>query len=198
MARWSAVLRRGFHVSREYGIDVLDVLFVRDVMKEQAVVLQAEAPAPQALALVNRPLDDRSQHLFSVLDEAGLLMGAATFTELSAWGSDPALADRALGSLTKATLLTISSSETLRSAVHRMAEAGVTLLLVVNPADPRHLVGKLALHDLLEARARHLEEERRRERVLPWEYLLPPRLRPRDAGRPTPEGRPEAPVEAEH
>ncbi len=45
-------------------------------------------------------------------------------------------------------------------------------------ANPRHVVGEIALHDLLEAHARHLEDETRRERILPFEYLLPPWLRP--------------------
>ena len=45
-----------------------------------------------------------------------------------------------------------------------MAERGVTRLLAVNPANARHVVGKIALHDLLKARARHLEDEQRRER----------------------------------
>jgi hypothetical protein len=64
-----------------------------------------------------------------------------------------------------------------------MAERGVTRLLAVNPANARHVVGKIALHDLLDARARHLEDEQRRERILPFEYLLPPWLRPGRAAR---------------
>jgi hypothetical protein len=34
------------------------------------------------------------------------------------------------------------------------------------------------LHDRLKARARRLEDEQRRERILPFEYLLPRWLRP--------------------
>lgn len=64
------------------------------------------------------------------------------------------------------------------SAAAAMAEQGVTRLLAVNPANARHVVGKIALHDLVKARARHLEDEHRRERILPFEYLLPPWLRP--------------------
>jgi CBS domain-containing protein len=52
-----------------------------------------------------------------------------------------------------------------------MAEKGVTRLLVVNPADATRLVGVVALHDLLKARTRHLDEEQRRERILPWEFI---------------------------
>ena len=52
------------------------------------------------------------------------------------------------------------------------------IVAAVHPANARHVVGKIALHDLLKARARHLEDEQRRERILPFEYLLPPWLRP--------------------
>lgn len=172
------VARRGVHVSREYAIDVLDVLFARDVMKKDVEVLSAEAPLRAAVARVNAPRDDRSQHLYPVLDRDGLLVGAATFAELSAWRRDETCRERPLRSLVKAPGVTVFSNETLRSVVQRMAEAGVARLLVVNPANSRHLVGKIALHDLLSARVRHLDEERRRERVLPWEYILPEPLRP--------------------
>jgi hypothetical protein len=40
------------------------------------------------------------------------------------------------------------------------------------------LLGKLALHHLLSASMRHLEEEQRSQRILPWQYILPPSMRP--------------------
>ena len=65
----------------------------------------------------------------------------------------------------------VFTNETLRTAVYRMAEKGLTRLLVVNPADATRLVGVIALHDLLRARTRHLDDEQRRERILPWELI---------------------------
>ncbi len=59
-----------------------------------------------------------------------------------------------------------------------MSARGATRLLVVNPVDRLKVVGKLALHDVLAARLKNLQEETRRERVLPVEYLLPRWLRP--------------------
>ncbi len=164
------VARSGFHVSREYATDVLEILFARDVMKSDVRVLLAGTPLRDAAAQVDAPRDDRSQHLYPVLDEHGLLVGAATFAELSAWDRDATLRDRPLGSLVKSPAASVCSNETLRTVAQHMAEAGVTRLLVVNPANSRQLVGKIALHDLLSARAHHLDEERRRERVLPWEW----------------------------
>ncbi|MDB4954432.1 MAG: domain containing protein [Myxococcales bacterium] len=172
------VARRGFHVSREYAIDELEILFVRDVMRTDIVVLRAEGTLHEALGDVEPARDERSQQVYPILDDDANLVGSATRPEIAQWSATPGNLDQPLGSLATPPQ-TVRSNETLRAAVQRMAEEGVTRLLVVNPASPRHLVGKIALHDLLKARARHLEDEQRRERVLPWEYILPPWIRPK-------------------
>ena len=56
--------------------------------------------------------------------------------------------------------------EPLRVVVYRMAETGLTRLPVIDDEKSRKLVGIISLEDLLHARVRNLEEERRRERVL--------------------------------
>ncbi len=172
--------RRGFHVTREYAVDPLEILFVRDVMRTEIAVLSAKESLGSALRRLDGARDDRSQYLFPVLDDDGLLLGAVSFAELSAAWRDPEQHRRTVAEL-EAPARFVRADETLRAAEQRMADAEVTCMLVVNPSDSRRLVGEVALHDLLSARTRHLDEERRRERVLPWEYLLPPKLRPRFA-----------------
>jgi CBS domain-containing protein len=172
------VARRGFHVSREYAIDELEILFVRDVMKSEVELLAADMTPTAALATLSPQAHDHRQFLYPLLDAEGILVGSATFSDLQNWAADPATANRPLAELASTDLPTVYSNETLRAAVEQMAEDGVTRLLVVNPADARRLVGVMALHDLLKARAKHLEDETRRERILPWEYILPRWLRP--------------------
>ena len=58
------------------------------------------------------------------------------------------------------------ADEPLRVVVYRMAETGFTRFPVVERDESRKLVGMVSLDDLLRARTRSLEEERRRERVL--------------------------------
>ena len=65
------------------------------------------------------------------------------------------------------------ADEPVRAAIHRMAESGVSRLPVVDRSEPPALVGLITLKDALKARARHLEEERRRERVLPLGAIIP-------------------------
>jgi CBS domain-containing protein len=59
--------------------------------------------------------------------------------------------------------------EPLRLVVHRMAEKGITRLPVVE-RDSHKLLGLVSLDDLLKARSRHLEEERRREQTLRFRF----------------------------
>ena len=54
-----------------------------------------------------------------------------------------------------------------------MAETGLTRLPVVDDAEPPRLGGLITLKEALTARARHVEEERRRERVLPVSAIIP-------------------------
>jgi chloride channel protein, CIC family len=178
------VARRGFHVSREYAVDELEILFVRDVMTTDIVVLPADGRVAAALQLIGTRRDDRSQFLFPLLDEDGKLVGAITAAELVKLNADPANADRPLLSLAAGLLPRAFTSATLRSAVHQMAEDNVTRLFAVNPADPHRLVGMIALHDLLKARTRHIEDETRRERILPWEFILPRWIRSAIPGMP--------------
>ena len=175
------VARRGFHVSREYAIDELEVLFVRDVMNTEIVVLSADDTPVGVLSQIVPDRHERSQHLYPVIDDDANLVGAAMYAEITAWAKDDAQRDRPLRELATADAPVIFAGDTLRAAVGRMAERGLTALIAINPANARHVVGKIALHDLLKARARHIEDEQRRERILPFEYLLPPWLRP---GRP--------------
>jgi CBS domain-containing protein len=68
--------------------------------------------------------------------------------------------------------------EPLRTIVHRMAETGLTRFPVVERrGDHRRLVGMISLEDLLKARLRNLEAERRRERVMRVKIAFPFGLR---------------------
>jgi H+/Cl- antiporter ClcA len=167
------VARRGFHVSREYAIDELEILFVRDVVQTQITSLPSDITASEALTTLPPEGDDRRQWLYPVLDDEARLVGAATFKQLSKWAVAADRQDRPLAELIDGRAHTVLTSETLRMAVHRMAETGVTRLLAVNPADPNRLVGMIALYDLLKARKGHIEDETRRERILPWDFIVP-------------------------
>ena len=107
--------RRGFHVSREYATDPMDLLFVREVMSPETDEF---------------PMD-----------------------------------------LSKGVLL--HPDDPLTEAVNRMASTGHTELPVVAREDPTRAVGWVSLENLLEARTRHLEEERAKDGLVPLTVWVP-------------------------
>ena len=153
------VARRGYHLSREYSVDPLEVLFARDVMRTNLAVLPANlSEAPQSPHSVRR-----GQRLYPVVGSDGMLAGVVTRRDLKqlALAGSPKFTD-----VIRREPVVAYADEPLRAVVYRMAEKGFTRMPVVENEESRKLVGIISLEDLLRARVRDLEEERHRERVL--------------------------------
>ena len=155
------VARRGYHLSREYAVDPLEILFVRDVMRTNIAVLPPNFSPKDSPFPLHRPR--RGQRLYPVVGPQSALVGVVTRKDLQKLASEghAALADVIRNNPTVA-----YPDEPLRIVVNRMAETGFTRMPVVEGEDSHKLVGVISLEDLLKARVRNLQEERRRERVL--------------------------------
>ncbi|HXJ03662.1 MAG TPA: chloride channel protein [Candidatus Acidoferrum sp.] len=169
------VARRGFHLSREYAVDPLEILFVREVMRSNVVVLPAEAKVREILNSlhVNHP---HKQRLLPVVGTEGKLVGVLTRRDIRERieQEGDAVLQRALGDLVRISTVETNPDEILRVVVYRMVEKAVTRLPVVELSTGKFL-GLVSLDDLLKARSRHLEEERRREKTLKLRFFLPGR-----------------------
>ena len=105
-----------------------------------------------------------------VVDPDVVLRGVLTLRELREPkdGGDGVL-EQKVGEMVKAEPFEAFPDETLREVVYRMAEDGVTRLPVVE-RDTGKLQGMVSLDDLLKARTRHMEEERRREQTIKFRF----------------------------
>jgi CBS domain-containing protein len=158
------ISRRGFHLSREYAIDPLEIVFVREVMRSSAAALSLGATFADADALLGRSVrDNKPQRLFPVVDAARRVVGVVTRSDLRKWAQRPAGSSTVLTAMMRRSPILAYEDEPLRAVAYRMAEAGVTRLPVVDRDG--QLAGIVALSDLLTARSRTLEAEQRRERV---------------------------------
>jgi H+/Cl- antiporter ClcA/CBS domain-containing protein len=157
------VARRGYHLTREYSTDPLEILFVREVMRTKLVALPAGASVDDLRSTLVREPAQRGQHLYPVVDQDRGLKGVITRKELRRLISDTGPVGK-LGDLVRDPIVAYPD-EPLRVVVSRMAETGLTRLPVVD-AESGRLAGMISLHDLLLARVRNLHEERQRERVL--------------------------------
>ena len=172
------VSRRGFHLSREYAVDPLEILFVREVMRTNVVAL----PIGVTVGGCNSLRDDhrdRGQRLYPVVEHDAVLAGVVTASELelALSSTDAGSGDRPLADLVRREPVAAYPDEPLRAVVYRMAKTGVTRMPVMQRGSPATLAGMIGLRDLLRARARNLEEEQHREQVLRLHRLVPARAR---------------------
>ena len=163
------VARRGYHLSREYAVDPLEILFARDVMRTNLVAFPSGGTLEEVRAILNGNHRPRGQYLYPVVDENQELRGVITRNGLQQWMADAA-PPGAKSATTLAELVAdpvvAYPDEPLRVVVYRMAETGLTRFPVLERGDERKLLGMIGLQDLLSARTRNLAEERDRERVL--------------------------------
>jgi len=159
------VSRRGYHLSREYAVDPLEVLFVREVMRTNIAALPAGITGADLKQSLRPEHERRGQLLYPVVDGGRELVGVITARDLEGLLHAPEK-DEPIGALVRRDPVVAYADEPLRVVVYRMAETGLTRFPVLEGRDSRRLTGMVSLNDLLRARSRSLEEERRRERVL--------------------------------
>jgi H+/Cl- antiporter ClcA len=179
------VARRGYHVSREYSVDPLEILRVSEVMTTAVQTIPASMPVKELLGKYFFGHGHPRHQGFPVVDGSGNLLGMVTRSNLlEHWVStmlqpkdgDPKEFPPIITyDLLEREPITAYPWESCRSAAERMAAAGVGRLPVVSPDDPKKLVGLITRSDLLKGRARYVEEEAKRERFI--------------GGRPAPAGR---------
>jgi CIC family chloride channel protein len=177
------VARRGYHLSREYAVDPLEILFVREVMRTKVAVLAADSTLGEIWHSLRTDRDhDRrqEQRLLPVVNAKGQLVGVVTRRDISQ-RIEPnrnAAPELPIGDLVRTSTVEAYPDEPLRVIVYRMVEKGCTRMPVVEPTT-RKFLGLVSLNDLLKARTRHLEEESRRERSLKFKLFPPGKTEPR-------------------
>ena len=162
------VARRGYHLSNEYALDPLELLYAREVMRTNIVALPSTGTLGQMREALKEKGDDQ-QELVPIVDGEEKVQSVVSLLDLQealVKFGDGAL-ETTVEELAKPSPVEAYADDPLRVVVYKMAERAVTRMPVVE-RETRRLLGMISLADLLKARARHLEEEQRRERVLTW------------------------------
>jgi CBS domain-containing protein len=165
------VARRGYHLSREYSVDPLEILFVREVIRPNVVALPADTSINELAEMLHDGRSPRQQSLYPVVDVDKKLVGVVTRHELRQLVHEQN--GRRLADVVKTDPVVAHPDEPLRVVAYRMAETGLTRFPVVERDGSRKLVGIVSLADLLKARTHALDAEHRRERVLPLRMRFP-------------------------
>ncbi len=161
--------RRGYHLSREYGVDPLETVRVAQAMHTSVFALP-ETATRQDAAEWFRAMEERGvgaeahwQRLFPVLAEDGRLVSVLTRSQMVAAAKQKDLGV-ALVTDGNATPVCVSPMDTLRRVANAMAESKLTRYPVVNGAGK--FVGIVTIEDLLMARTKETLREEERSRTL--------------------------------
>lgn len=161
--------RRGFHLSREYGVDPLETVMVRDVMHTSMFALSDKAVRQDAadwLAKMNQRGSEAWSHwqrLFPLVDSAGHLSGVLTRSQMITSAGAGNL-EQALLKDGRSNSATISPRDTLRTVAEKMAKSKLTSFPVIDAAGM--LVGMINIDDLLVARSKSSLRDSDSKRVL--------------------------------
>jgi H+/Cl- antiporter ClcA/CBS domain-containing protein len=169
------IARRGYHLTREYDVDPLEILFVSEVMSDDVLQLETDltvAEATEALGSITDGGEGWRQRLYPVVDPAGVLRGVVTRRALfraNSQGDGTAV----MTDLMREPVAVTHADQTLRHVAELMSQAEVNRIPVLDRDDPGRVVGVVSLTQLLTARQRDQQEARERERVLRVRLVTP-------------------------
>ncbi len=166
------IARRGYHLSREYDVDPLEVLRADEVMHAAPRTLVADDPLPVDVGVLAAEVPRRGggaggrpapvQRLFPVVDDDATIVGVVPRRLLTHPPDDATT----VGDVMIVEPLVVGAGETLRAVASRFAQAAVGAAPVVDRTDPTRLAGLVTVEQLLDGRLRDLAEEHHRERPL--------------------------------
>ncbi|MDQ2755908.1 MAG: chloride channel protein [Actinomycetota bacterium] len=167
------IARRGYHLSREYDVDPLEIVFVSEVMLTEVLELDSGLSTRQARAALDSPDDDWAawrQQLYPVVGADQRMLGVVTRGSLLS--ADAADTDRSIDEVLIEQPTVTHADQTLRNVAELMATTGLATLPVVDRYDETRIVGIVSLRQLLEGRRRDQQEQRERERMLRFRRVV--------------------------
>ena len=119
------IARRGYHLSREYSVDPLEILFAREVMRTSIVAFPASQTVNELAGWFRPDHSPKGQHLYPVVDADRRVLGVITRKDIRRLLDEADRSDAALGLLARPAPVVAYTDEPLRLVVYRMAENGI-------------------------------------------------------------------------
>jgi H+/Cl- antiporter ClcA len=155
------IARRGYDLFREYGVDPLERLRVKEAMTASPETIPAAVSAREAR---ERWFSGRHKHRgYPVVDGQGKVTGVLTQSDFLNDSLEVGSRDSKAQDLVRGVPLIAGPEESCRAAAERMAMESIGRLPVVDPKTGA-CIGILTRSDLMKALRQDLEQEQKRER----------------------------------
>ncbi len=163
------VARRGFHIFREYSVDILEQVHVEDVMTKKVVTIPAKM---KVKVLVRKYFSGSHKHRgYPVVDSQHHLVGVIAPYDILKQPSLFDIGDKPAQDLIEKVPIVAYTGENCRQAASRMASNQIGRMPVVEKSNPLKVVGILSRSDLFKPSLKYSEEEDVRETFL----FMPPK-----------------------
>jgi H+/Cl- antiporter ClcA/predicted transcriptional regulator len=154
--------RRGQHITREYSVDLFELMRVGDVMDRKPPMIPADMTVGALSEWITKEDAADARHGAFIVDGEQRLAGIITRSDvLRALRQDSSGATQVLAA-GKTNLIVTFPDELLHDAIAKLLKHDVGRLPVVRREDTKKVVGYLGRADILAARLRHHEEEEAR------------------------------------
>lgn len=154
------LVRRGIHLARGRDVDILDAVRVEEVMRKEPVTVPIDFPCADLPDLFLRS----NAHAFPMLDRQGLLAGIVSLEDYRRAAESRDLEGLLVSDIATRAVVLAYPRESMRVVLRKMAPRDLSRLPVVDPDDPRRLLGVIRRNDIV--RAYELGTVRREERSI--------------------------------
>jgi H+/Cl- antiporter ClcA len=155
------IARRGFDIFREYSVDRLEHIPVKDVMTTDVLTVSGELTVRE---LADRYFGINQQYrAFPVVDDSGGLLNVVNRQDVAQWLKDDPTGARRLAEVVGKEPVIALPGESCQSVAVRAAVEKLDRVPVV-AADHRTLLGMVTRYDLLKPYTHYHNEEKVRER----------------------------------
>ena len=157
--------RRGQHITREYSVDLFELMRVAEVMDRDFILLPATTPLAGYSARLASGDPIVCMHQGTLLaNEAGELAGIITRGDVVRALEQAKDRNLTVAEAGQTDLIVTYPDEILHDAIAKLLRHGIGRLPVVDRAEPKRVVGYLGRAGILAVRQRHHREEDVRER----------------------------------
>ncbi|HUL42944.1 MAG TPA: chloride channel protein [Bacteroidota bacterium] len=166
------VARHGHHIVREYSVDPLELRRVNEVMDLEVPTVPLGMKVSALAKEISKPQSPLGRHqALPIVDTNGMLAGIITKGDVLRSLGESKIESMSVEEVGTKNLIVTYPDDTVSSAVIKMLKNDIGRLLVVDPENPRKLLGYLGRPNIIEARLQRLEEEHSREQG--WMKNLP-------------------------
>jgi chloride channel protein, CIC family len=171
--------RRGQHISREYSVDLFELMRVSDVMGSDVPIVSAETTVRELSDRIaqNDPVISKRQGTL-IVDADQKLLGIVTRGDLVQALVNLPSGDVSVLEIGKTDLVVAYPDELLHDAIAKMLKHDIGRLPVVSRDEPNRAIGYIGRADVLNARMKLHEEEESRSQGPVANKLAAARLLP--------------------